>query len=645
MQLIDQVASNALRSLIPPPRLHLSTWIEANIVLPEGTSALPGRVKLYPFQRAIADAISDPEITRITLVKCVRIGFTTLLTSAIGSFAVNEPSPVLVLLPTESDARDYTVSDIEPIFAASPALRGVLEDDTIEGERNTLLSRRFPSGSLRIIASRAPRNLRRLTARVLIADEADACEVTAEGNPLLLAERRTLTFSNRKIIIGSTPIFADTSPVLRAYATSDQRIYEVPCPECGVFQEISWQHIEWEPDRPETAAYRCPNCKSLISERHKAAMVEAGHWRATRPEIQGHSGFRINALVSLLANASWPKLAAEFLAVKNDPPELQTFVNTILAQGWSTPSLIDEGSLAARAEAFDLNHIPAEVLTICVGCDTQDDRLEASVLGFTKEHECLVLGHIIIWGSYLEGDTWRELDKLLRFRWLHPFGGTLGVDAAIVDAGDGEHFQTVLGFCVPRAQRRVFAGKGMAGRYASFQMAKGQTVASKQALVGVDTIKNAIFNRLQHGRGIRFSHTLEPSFYEQLASEHLVVRYVRGQPKRRFERIGDRRAEALDCLVYGISARASYQITFDQRESELRAVAPPMRQAPAGPPNVVGEEADQETTPPAMVDENFREQSERLGPYGQRHPVVPSTFDDRPSWLYPNGRRGSFWGR
>jgi phage terminase large subunit GpA-like protein len=541
VELIDQVAGNALRSLIPPPRLLLSDWIERTIVLPEGTSAMPGRVKLYPFQRAIADAISDPTIERVTLVKCVRIGFTTLLTSAIGSFVVNEPSPILVLLPTESDARDYCVSDVEPIFAASPALRGVLEDDTVEGERNTLLSRRFPSGSLRIIASRAPRNLRRLTARVLVVDEADACEATQEGDPIRLAERRTLTFSNRKIIIGSTPIFADTSPVLRAYGESDCRIYEVPCPECGSFTEILWAHVEWEPDHPETAAFRCPNCKALVSERHKTAMVEAGHWRPTKPEIKDHAGFRINALVSLLANASWGRLAQEFLTAKKDASELQVFVNTILAEGFSTPSLIDENSLLARAEAFSLNAIPSEVLTCTVGCDVQDDRLECSVLGFTREHICLVLGHIIIWGSYLEGDTWRELDKLLRTRWRHFLGGTLGVDATIVDGGDGEHLQVVLGFCVPRANRHVFAGKGMAGRYPSFQMAKGRTVASKQALVGVDTIKNAIFNRLQHGRGIRFSYTLEPSYYEQIASEHLVVRYVRGQPKRRFERIGARR--------------------------------------------------------------------------------------------------------
>jgi hypothetical protein len=34
--------------------------------LPEGVSALPGAIRLYPYQREIADAISDPEIERVT---------------------------------------------------------------------------------------------------------------------------------------------------------------------------------------------------------------------------------------------------------------------------------------------------------------------------------------------------------------------------------------------------------------------------------------------------------------------------------------------------------------------------------------------------------------------------------------------------
>src|SRR5207237_8249787 len=105
--------------------------------------------------------------------------------------------------------------------------------------------RKFPGGSLKIVAAQAPRNLRRHTAKILLVDEADAMEASAEGNPLALAEKRTLTFAERKIIVGSTPPLEDTSHVLRAYAARDMRVFEVPCPDCGGLTEIMSQHIDW----------------------------------------------------------------------------------------------------------------------------------------------------------------------------------------------------------------------------------------------------------------------------------------------------------------------------------------------------------------------------------------------------------------
>ena len=537
---------------------------------------MPGRVKLWAYQREIAAAISDPLIERITLVKPVRVGFSTLVTATIGSYVVNEPAPLLLLLPTEADARDSVVSDIEPIFNATPVLRGALADGAGDSERNTLLSRRFPGGgSLKIVAARAPRNLRRHTVRILLCDEADAFEVGAEGNPIRLAERRTLTFPNRKIIIGSTPIFTDTSHVLRAYGESDQRIYECPCPVCGALTEILWSHIVWPEGDPSLAAFVCPHCKEMVDERHKTTMVTAGRWRATRPEVKGHAGFKLNALVSLLANASWGRLAQEFIACKDDPAELQVFTNTILGQGWSSPSMVDQSALAARAEDFSLESIPQEVLFATVGVDVGDDHLEASIVGWTRTSVCLVLGHHSIWGNFTDASTWDELDELLRMRWRHPYGGWLGVDAAVVDAGDGDHYDTVLNFCVPKMRRRVFAGKGLFGARPGFQMAKGKTIANRLALIGVDTLKNVIFDRLQRGHAIRFSKSLEPIYYEQLCAERRTIRYSHGQPIRRFERIGRVRSEALDCLVYATAVRTAVQISPDRREAELHGTASP----------------------------------------------------------------------
>ena len=58
-----------------------------------------------------------------------------------------------------------------------------------------------------------------------------------------------------------------------------------------------------------------------------------------------------------------------------------------------------------------------------------------------------------------------------------------------------------------------------------------------------------------------------------------MVRFVRGRPVARFElRPGVRRAEALDCLVLVLAARAAMSLSsaaFDQREQELTTPVPP----------------------------------------------------------------------
>lgn len=563
----------ALRALIPPPRLRLSEWIETHMRLPEGVSALPGRVTLWPYQREIADAISDPELERVTLVKPVRVGFTTLLTGALASYVANEPSPILALLPTEADARDYVVSDLEPIFEATPTLRGLLSADADETGRNTLLSRRFAGGSLKIVAAKSPRNLRRHNVRVLLIDEADAMEPGAEGSPITLAERRTLSFANRKIIVGSTPTIEETSNVLRSYARSDRRVFEVACPECGHWHEITWADIQWPEGEPERAHYVCPECGSVVEERHKAAMVEGGRWRATAPHVRGHAGFRLNALVSTLANASWGKLAAEFVEAKRSPDTLQVFVNTILAQGWrEAAEEIDEAALAARAEPFGLDAIPPDVLVITAGVDVQRDRLEIVFLGWSRD-EVFVLGQSVIYGDPAGDDVWSELDDALRTVWKHPKGGILRVDAAGVDAGDGETMDRVIGFTRARMARRIYALKGATGNRPSIKAS--DTKGAKLFIVGVDGLKGQLASRLTRGRTIRFSDRLEARFYEELASERRIMRYVRGAPVRLWERIPGRRAESLDCVVYGMAVRGLVTANLDRREDEVASATMP----------------------------------------------------------------------
>ena len=57
------------------------------------------------------------------------------------------------MLPTEADWRDCVVSDVEPVFGATPALRGLLAADTEGENRNTLTPRRLPGGSLKMVSA------------------------------------------------------------------------------------------------------------------------------------------------------------------------------------------------------------------------------------------------------------------------------------------------------------------------------------------------------------------------------------------------------------------------------------------------------------------------------------------------------------
>jgi phage terminase large subunit GpA-like protein len=565
----------------------LSRWIERTIVLPDVVAA-PGPIRLAPPMRAIADAIGDPAIERVSVLKSARIGFSTVLTAAIGYHVLTDPCPVLVLLPTQDDCRDYVVSEVERIFESSPRLRKKLSGPKAGGDRinrNTLTHRLFRGGDLKVVAGKAPRNLRRHTARILLVDESDAIEASAEGDAITLAERRTLSFADRKIIAGGTPLDESTSAITRLYRQSDQRIFELPCPECGAFAEITWEAIEWPSGRPELAAWRCPHCEALVDETRKSAMIGRGRWRMTAPNVKGHAGFRVNALASTLSNAAWGKLAAEYERAKDDTDTLRVFHNTILGRPWTEEGdEVDLAALAGRVEGFDLDHVPADVLAVTVGADCQDDRIECSIFGHGKDGTVFVLAHVTVWGSPLDDDTLAALDDLLKARWPHPLGGALKVDAAVIDAGDGGHYDAILKFSNARLSRRVLAGKGAAG-FARPMIAPAKTKKGRLFIVGVDAIKAQIIARLARGRSIRFSHALTETYFEQLASERRIVRMARGRPVARFERKPGARAEALDCMTYGLAARAALTLNaaaFSAREDALRAPT-----LPKAPPPVI----------------------------------------------------------
>lgn len=94
--------------------------------------------------------------------------------------------------------------------------------------------------------------------------------------------------------------------------------------------------------------------------------------------------------------------------------------------------------------------------------------------------------------------------------------------------------------------------------------------------MGVDGLKGQLINRLTRGR---FSDTQEGQLYEKLASERLVVRYRMGAPIRQWERMPDRRAVSLDCVIYAMAVRNLVSANVDRRAEKVEAVTMPQRRA------------------------------------------------------------------
>jgi phage terminase large subunit GpA-like protein len=140
----------------------------------------------------------------VSVQKSARIGYTTVLIGGVANFVVNDPSLILVYLPTDDMARSFVVSDMEPTFEDSPVLKGTLSGEggmTAGKNRTSMMLRQFTGGTLKILSAETARSFRGHNARVVIMDEVDGMKPTTEGHPIPLARRRTAQFPDYKLVV------------------------------------------------------------------------------------------------------------------------------------------------------------------------------------------------------------------------------------------------------------------------------------------------------------------------------------------------------------------------------------------------------------------------------------------------------------
>jgi phage terminase large subunit GpA-like protein len=579
---------------MPDPALTVSEWADTHRELPP-SSAEPGRWRTsrLPFLKEPMDCLSPScPIERVVVMKAAQVGGTECALNFVGYAIHHVPANIMLVMPSTEMVRRNTPTRIDPLIEHTPVLRDLVVPFRSRDGGNSMTRKAFVGGELLMVGANSPLGLRSLPARFILLDEIDAypADAEGEGDPVALAERAAITYrGRRKILMVSTPTVASFSRIEKAYDESDQRKWFVPCMECGEHQVLDWINVQWPEGRRDLAHLVCVHCGCIIDDAKRLAMVARGEWRATAPGDRKAAGFHIGGLLSPFH--TMPELAIEHGQVHGDPPRHKAFRNIKLGELWhdeaATPP--DALGLFERLEDWGTD-LPAGVVLLTAGVDTQDDRLEYEIVGWGRDEESWSIEHRVIWGDPAGPEVWKALDHDLRRSFQHARDvANMPIRAVCVDSG-GHHTASVYRFAAERTARRVWAIKGRGGAGVPVwprrpSRKRGQIT---MYLVGVDAAKEALYARLKRtevGPGYcHFPAGRDAEYFQQLTSESLATRYVKGRPVREWRKPPGDRNEALDVRVYAAAALQGLIALGVRLNAEAEALeAVPLRHMPAGP--------------------------------------------------------------
>lgn len=606
----ENVYTNSfLDGLKPDPLFSISQWADERRQLPKKSSAEPGqwRTSRFPFTREIMDVLSPQDPTQqVKVKKGTQIGGTEIGNNFLMCYMDIYPCSMMLVMPTESLMKKHRKFKLIPSLELMPNIssrikRGKTKDDIGDAD-----SMEFPGGMLVFGWSNSTAQGRSLSFRVVDLDDIDGFphDLNGEGSAISVFKKRTDAFVNRKLYLNSTPTVKGRSNIETEYEESDQREYNVVCPECKELFFFKRDTFVFEYDQ-ET--YRligdvkacCPECGTLIEEHHKTWMMDESNgakWVATNPG-HPHAGFNIPSYYSPML--TWNEIFTEFLEAKKkmkkgDVTLMKTWTNTRDANVWEENfDKVDEHRFNNRCEVYNAE-VPEGVLVLTAGVDTQDDRLEVEIVGWGKFGESWSIDYIVLDGDPKYPNVWEKLDlHLLERTYRHESGINLKVMASCIDTG-GHRTKYVYAYCKARFELNIFAIKGDKG--INTPTIKGNATRNNMGKiplysVGVNTTKDVLHTNLMSEEiGAGYMHfpkreqeekkfIYDARYFKQLTAEK------RGDDGR-WEKFRTRN-EAVDCRIYAMGALEILEMVYypqgmdwdvleaefhDKIEEELNAV-------------------------------------------------------------------------
>lgn len=552
--------------LEPPKPLTISSWAAEKRRLSREASAEPGRWNLdrAPYQRSIMDAISSPGLKRVVLMTSAQIGKTEMLLNTIGYYSEHDPSPIMVVNPTDAMAQAFSKDRLAPMIRDTECLKEIYGMAKSRDTANTILHKQFPGGHITMIGANAPTNLASRPIRILLLDEVDRYPASAgtEGDPVDLADKRTTTFWNRKVVLVSTPTEKGVSRIEKEYLKSSQEEWCVQCPYCGKYTPFKWDNLDFK-----DMMMKCDYCEEKLSE--DEWKEQPGMFVAQNPSVTDIRGFHLNEMASPWKR--WKDIKQAYLEAVKDKKEtgsdykLKTWVNTSLGEPYEVMGAkADLKDLINRREKYTAE-LPKGVLLLTAAVDVQDDRLELEVCGWGAGYESWGITYEKLYGNLEKNFIWEELEAFLSKPFTFEDGQSLNIACTFIDTGG--HFTTQSYKWLKSMQQKkkmIFGIKGMGSNGIPLLHKKSTNNQYNVPILilGVNAGKETVLERLyitEYGSGYcHFPENIDRGYDQKymkgLTSEQRVVKDVKGKPTVCWVKRPGARNEPFDLRNYNTAA-------------------------------------------------------------------------------------------
>lgn len=551
---------DAMQMLCPPEQLTVSEWAEKYRVLDSKSSAMPGAWSnsVTPYLAGVMDEFNNYETEQIIFCKPTQVGGTEALQNMIGYIVMQDPSPTMIVYPTDILARSVSENRLQPMLKATPEIAKKFDDNS------SLLELQFEGMYLSLVGSNSPSGLASKPIRFLMMDEVDKYPGASnkEADPIKLAMERTKTFHNRKIYITSTPTLK-TGHIWKAKESADiEKHFFVPCPHCGEYIEFKFQNIRFPDDesmsyadRAEFATYVCQECGCVITDNDKHNMLKRGEWRIVRHNTKyvRNVAFWINTLYSPFVR--WADIAKEFLLTKDDPEEFQNFTNSWLAEPWEDTKLKTNADLVMeRQTELPALVVPSWAKLLTGGVDVQETSLYWSIRAWGDYFTSQNIAH----GQALSFD---EIVRLMNIEYRTEDGDPAVVNLCLIDSGD--QTDTVYDFCTYNSDWALPVKGASHAQLSHYKLSKINREGSSAngltlVLVDGDKYKDMIAGRMrkENGRGSWMVYDgCDMEYAQQVTNEHKVNVKSGGQTRQIWKpKYSHADNHYLDCEVYAMAA-------------------------------------------------------------------------------------------